>query len=250
MLHVYELESVDCFGSDGFLSSESFFKNSKFEIFFVHESEEQVARFTSDFVGFQCPHWKHSCLSGLFSRLARILRMCTFSFVSVAPESAITTVHRSLQEVNFLGEHSPWKVVWWFVARMSSHSSDIDRECLISSPSTSCRLSVILRAANSLRVSAAWILFAVRLGSVTLAHRCVSGSRFLCGFNITGLASTGWLFSVSTFRHSVRRSPSLPRFRHGWKHQALLTTIALLDDRVSSLSLLMKQMLHPRCERE
>ena len=39
-------------------------------------------------------------------------------------------------------------------------------------------------------------------------------------------------------------------FRVAWKHQALLTTITLLDDRVSSLSLPEKQMLHPRCERE
>ena len=31
--------------------------------------------------------------------------------VSVVPESAITTVHRSLHEENFLGEHGPWKVV-------------------------------------------------------------------------------------------------------------------------------------------
>ena len=31
--------------------------------------------------------------------------------VSVAPETAITTVHRSIQEGNFHGEHSPWKVV-------------------------------------------------------------------------------------------------------------------------------------------
>ena len=51
------------------------------------------------------------------------------------------------------------------------------------------------------------------------------------------------------FLHSVRCSPSLPRFRNDWKQQALLTTITLLDDRFSSLSLLMKQMLHPRCER-
>ena len=33
--------------------------------------------------------------------------MCTFSLVSVAPGSAITTVHRYLLEGNFLGEHSP-----------------------------------------------------------------------------------------------------------------------------------------------
>ena len=32
-------------------------------------------------------------------------------FISAAPESAITTVHRPLQEENFLGENSPRNVV-------------------------------------------------------------------------------------------------------------------------------------------
>ena len=63
MLHVYELASVDCFGTNEFFKSSESFLDLQFAMIFVHESEEQLARFASEFVGFQCPHWKHSCLS-------------------------------------------------------------------------------------------------------------------------------------------------------------------------------------------
>ena len=39
------------------------FLDSKFEMNFVQRSEVQLARFTSESLGFRCPHWKHSCLS-------------------------------------------------------------------------------------------------------------------------------------------------------------------------------------------
>ena len=41
----------------------------------------------------------------------------------------------------------------------------------------------------------------------------------------------------------------LAQVPYGWKQQALLTTITVLDDRISSRSLLMKQLLRPPCER-